>query len=234
MALAQPLVSGLGPHVDLNASIDAGTDALVFDPAAAGMAAPVRHFRPDEYKLFVDKPKEETGWKGLARLLEAITPKVDTSIPLTSSQITARIAGLLESGKNEQALDIIQKRETQLADAGSIGTDVQLMFLHGRALSALGRHNEAISVYLDMTTRFPELPEPWNNLASEYVQQGKLDMAADALHMALAAAPNYTTARQNLGEVQLMLAEQSFNTAAAQGAGSAKARAASTSALLKR
>lgn len=64
-----------------------------------------------------------------------------------------------------------------------------------------------------MTTLFPELPEPWNNLAVEYVKQGKLDMAQDALEMALTANPQYATARANLGWVQLMQAKKSFDDA---------------------
>ncbi len=234
MALAQSSVPGLVPHVDLNASIGAGPDSPAFDPGAGGMAATVVHYRPEEQKLFPTPRKEEGGWKGLARLLEALTPNIDTSVPLSASDITNRISAMLDQGDNQAALDIIQKREIQLADANSIGTDVQLMFLHGRALSALGRHNEAISMYLDMTTRFPELPEPWNNLAAEYVRQGKVEMARDALQMALAAAPDYAVARQNMGEVQLMLAEQSFSKAATHGASGAKARALGTAQLLKR
>src|SRR5690606_35280944 len=124
---------------------------------------------PDGDKLFADTQPEDGGWKGLARLLEAITPSVDTAIPLTPSEITGRIEALLNRGQNEQALAIIQKREAQLQASGAIGTDVQLMFLHGRALSALDRTNEAIDLYLHMTTVYPELPEPWNNLAAEYV-----------------------------------------------------------------
>ncbi len=87
------------------------------------------------------------------------------------------------------------------------------MILRGRALAGLERHNEAIEHYLNMTTQFPELPEPWNNLAVEYAKQGKLDMAQDALEMALTANPGYATARANLGWVQLMQAKQSFDDA---------------------
>src|SRR5690606_19654251 len=131
MALAQTPVPGLVPHVDLNASIDAGPDNLTFDAEAGGMAATVRHIGPDEQKLFAEPAKADGGWMGLARLLEALTPNIDTSIPLTSSEITNRISRMLDSGDNQAALDIIEKREIQLADAGQIGTDVQLMFLHG-------------------------------------------------------------------------------------------------------
>src|SRR3546814_14592278 len=75
------------------------------------------------------------------------------------------------------ALEVIQKRTAQLEQQNSLGTDVQLMFLHGRALAALGHHDQAIDLYRKMTTLYPELPEPWNNLAAEYIKQGKLDMA---------------------------------------------------------
>src|SRR3546814_20991009 len=84
------------------------------------------------------------------------------------------------------------------------------MFLHGRALAALGHHDQAIDLYRKMTTLYPELPEPWNNLAAEYIKQGKLDMAHDALSMSLAANPQYGTAKANMGRVQLLLDQESF------------------------
>ncbi|NYT38689.1 tetratricopeptide repeat protein [Allopusillimonas soli] len=211
---AQTPVPGLVPHVDLNASVDAGPDFGAFDPSRGGVTAAIAP-APSTGKLFEDAPREEGGWKGLARLLEALEPNVDTSIPLTASQITDRISGMLDQGQAHQALDVIEKREAQLKSQGGIGTDVQLMFLHARALSAVGRHDDAVALYLKMTTLYPELPEPWNNLAAEYVRQGKLDMARDALTVALQADPGYATAQANLGEVQLMLAERSFRQAGA-------------------
>lgn len=205
------------PQVDLNASLEN-------DPGKAASGD----------KLFNDPPPAEGGWKGLARLLEALTPGVDTEIPLTASQITDRISQMLDQGRNEEALQVIQKRTAQLEQQGGIGTDVQLMFLHGRALAALGRHDQAIDLYRQMTTLYPELPEPWNNLAAEYVKQGKLDMARDALSMSLAANPNYGTAKANLGQVQLMLAQESFRNAARLGVGSARSKAEQTAEVLKK
>jgi tetratricopeptide (TPR) repeat protein len=184
-------------------------------------------------KLFQDAPPKEGGWQGLANLLEALTPKVDTSVPLTPSQITGRISAMLNEGQNEAALAVIEKRNAQLQRQGTAGTDVQLMFLNGRALAALGRDNEAIDIYRNMTTLFPELPEPWNNLAALYVKQGKLDMARDALNRALASDPNYATARSNLGDVELLLARQSFQDAARLGINDAGSKAAKAEAILK-
>ena len=228
----------VAPRFDLTATMRPNPQqpgVLRFDPRRNSVQVDLQQQNSpgSNDKLFNDPQPVEGGWKGLARLLEALTPSVDTSLPLTSAQITSRISSMLTQGRNQEALEAIEKRAAQLKNEGTLGTDVQLMFLHGRALAALGRHNEAISVYLDMTTRYPELPEPWNNLASEYVRQGKLEMARDALQMALTADPGYATARANLGEVQLMLAQQSFEAAAQQGVGHARSRAKQADSILK-
>ena len=138
---------------------------------------------------------------------------MNTAIPLSPSQITDRIRAMLDAGQNQAALDAILARQAQVDEHEHIGEDVQLMFLHARALAALGRHDEAIALLRDMTVRYPELPEPWNNLAVEYVRRGELDRAQDALHMALVSDPNFTPARANLGRVQMALAAQNLQKA---------------------
>lgn len=184
--------------------------------------------------LFTDPPPAEKGWKGLAKVLDALAPSVDTRIPLTPSQITDRIASMIDQGRYTEALDTIQKRKAQREQENLMGNDVQLMFLEGRALAAAGRHEQAIAVYHDMTVQFPELPEPWNNLASEYTLQGNLALAESALQTALASDPNYAQARLNLGIVQLMMARESFTQAASQGASGASTLAEQTTQILLR
>jgi tetratricopeptide (TPR) repeat protein len=186
-----------------------------------------------ERPLFDDPPKKDGGWQGLANLLEALTPGVDTSIPLSASDITNRLASMLDSGQAQQALEIIERRQAQLEERNAMGADVQLLFLRGRALAAVGRTDEAIAAYKEMTTQYPELPEPWNNLAALYVQQGQLDMAKDALTMALIANPNYGVAKANLGDVQLRLAQRSFQEAAAQGVSGAARKASQAEAVIE-
>lgn len=182
------------------------------DQAAEQSTADVKQNTDNNNTLFQDSPAEDKGWKGLAKLLEAASPSADTSVPLSPADITNRIATMLDQGQNQAALDIIDKREQQLTDSVLPGSDVQLLFLRARALAALGRRNDAIAVYQNMTILYPELPEPWNNLAAEYVKQGKLDMAHDALTMALTADPHYQTARINLSEVLQMQARRLLDT----------------------
>lgn len=227
VANAQTPAPGLVPQVDLNASVDAGPEQPRPDDIIQGLKVDTspKQTAGGKEKLFNDPKPEEGGWKGLARLLEALTPSIDTQAPLSASQITDRITSMLDQGQNQEALSIIEKRQAQLDERGALGTDVQLLFLQGRALAALGRNTEAIATYRNMTTLYPELPEPWNNLAAEYVKQGQLDMAYEALRMALVANPNYATAKENLGEVQLMLAQRSFQEAASLGASQAQSKA---------
>lgn len=191
-----------------------GMQAALLLAAPAHAQASGNAATPAGTALFPDERPEEKGWKGLARLLEALEPKVDTSIPLTPAQITDRIALMLDQDRAAEALEVIEKRKAQYAgNPDPLGNDVQLMFLNARALAALGRHEDAIGIYRDLTSKYPELPEPWNNLAAEYVKTGRLDMAHQALEMALQINPQYHEARSNLGQVLMLLAEESFRAA---------------------
>jgi len=179
----------------------------------------------------LDPPPPEGGWKALANLLEALKPGVDTRLDPTPSQITDHIERQLNQGQNQEALALIEQRLAEVQ--GQRGTDVQLMFQHARALAALGRTDEAIAIYTDMTTRFPELPEPWNNLAALYAKQGNLDQAHEALQMALRANPDYPAARANMGDIQLMMALRTYRNAADQGVPGMQGKAREIENLLK-
>lgn len=178
-------------------------------------------------------PEPERGWKGLARALDVLAPNVDTSLPLSAAEVSQRISTLIAQGRHADALQAIEKQLAQREDRGEPGANVQLLFLKARALSASGDHNGAISLYQNMTTYYPELPEPWNNLAAEYIAQDKLDLALEALKMALTADPSYALARANMGEVQLMLANDTYRQAAASGVSKAAQRAQQTGQILQ-
>jgi len=172
------------------------------------------------------------GWQGLGRILDAITPSVDTRIAASSAQITDHIEKLLARGMFSEALQAIAARKTEREAAASPGVDVQLLFLEARALAALQRREEALAMYRHMTERYPELPEPWNNLAAEYMRLNQPERAQEALQMALTADPNYATAQANLGTVRLMLAQQSLQDAAQSGLPDAERKAQAVRRLL--
>jgi len=181
--------------------------------------------------------QRDGGWEGLARLLEAVKPRVDTSIPPTASQMTDRIEALLNRGQTQAALALIQERLAAEQDRRNNprrpGTDVQLAFLHARALAASGDVAGAERQYEALTRAYPELPEPWNNLAALYVQLGQLERARLALQTALSIAPQYGPAQANLADVHLMMALTAYGAAADLNVAGARARAQALRNLLE-
>ena len=163
-----------------------------------------------------DQPKE-LGWDGLAKVLDALSPAVDTRVPLTPSEVTTRIEGLIRADRLPEALAEVEKRLVVEANRATPGTDVQLMFMQARLFTEMNRLTEAEVIYQRMTMRFPELPEPWNNLAALYVRRDELDQARRALEQAIMINPKYAVAQANLGDVQMSLALRAYQRAAAAG-----------------
>src|SRR3546814_16062616 len=64
--------------------------------------------------------------------------------------------------------------------------DAEARFTKGVALVKLDRSKDAIRVFADLTRDYPQLPEPYNNLAVLYAAQGAYDTARHALQAASA------------------------------------------------
>jgi Flp pilus assembly protein TadD len=114
---------------------------------------------------------------------------------------------LLAAGKNAEAL---QKADQFLSTKPR---DPMMRFLRGISLSQAGRTAEAITAFTKLTEDYPELPEPFNNLAVLHAQQGQYDKARNALEMAIRTNPSYATAYENLGDVYAKLASQAYSKA---------------------
>jgi len=72
---------------------------------------------------------------------------------------------------------------------------------------------------VSLTQDFPELADPYNNLAVLYAASGRLDAALLALQQALRNDPGHRQARENLGDVYLALAVQAWQAAEVQSKG---------------
>ncbi len=95
--------------------------------------------------------------------------------------------------------------------------DTQARFLRAVVLMDLQRNAEALAAFTQFAQEYPELPEPYNNIALLQVRAGQLELARQALDTALRNDPGHRTARANLGEVHLMLAVQAWEQAVATG-----------------
>lgn len=91
--------------------------------------------------------------------------------------------------------------------------DAQVRFLKGLILADQGKSAEAVEVFTAITEDYPELPEPYNNLAVLYAAQGKYDAAKNALEMAIRTHPSYATAHENLGDLYAKMASQAYDKA---------------------
>ena len=120
----------------------------------------------------------------------------------------AEIADLVRAGKSEEAL---KRAEKFLAEKPR---DLQVRFLRAVTLIDLGRRQEATEALTQLTQDFPELPEPYNNLAVLAAAQGALEQAEHLLQQAIAAQPNYITAHENLGDLYVAMAAAAFERVA--------------------
>lgn len=129
-----------------------------------------------------------------------------TAVSVLADDI-ADVQKLLSAGKNPEAL---QKADQYLSAKPK---DPMMRFLKGISLSQAGRTTDAIAVFVKLTEDYPELPEPFNNLAVLYAQQGQYDKSRNALEMAIRTNPSYATAYENLGDVYAKLASQAYSKA---------------------
>ena len=131
------------------------------------------------------------------------------SDPRQASTILEQARRLIKEGKPDNALKALD-------DGLKVAPrDAQLRFLYGVTLNERGRAPEAIDVFQQMTEDFPELPEPYNNLAVLYAAKGDLDKARSALENAVRALPGYALALENLGDVYVRMAARSYEQAGA-------------------
>lgn len=93
--------------------------------------------------------------------------------------------------------------------------DAQARFLKGLILADQGKVDDAIAVFSGLTEDYPELPEPYNNLAVIYASQNKYEAARHALDMAIRAHPGYATAHENLGDLYAKMASIAYEKAQA-------------------
>ena len=91
--------------------------------------------------------------------------------------------------------------------------DVQALFIRGVILAEQGKREEATKAFVDITEKYPNLPEPYNNLAVLYADQGQYDKARKALETAIKTHPSYATAHENLGDIYARMASEAYDKA---------------------
>lgn len=91
--------------------------------------------------------------------------------------------------------------------------DAQMRFQKGLILTEQNKIADATRIFSSLSEDYPELPEPYNNLAVLYASQGQYDKAKVALEMAIRTHPSYSTAHENLGDIYAKMASQAYGKA---------------------
>jgi tetratricopeptide (TPR) repeat protein len=114
---------------------------------------------------------------------------------------------LVKQGQNTAALERLN------GYLNSHPKDAQARFLKGLILTEQNKPSDAIAVFTALTQDYPELPEPYNNLAVLYASQQQYEKARIALEMAIRTHPSYATAHENLGDIYAKMASLSYDKA---------------------
>jgi Flp pilus assembly protein TadD len=146
------------------------------------------------------------------RTLHSLLPTLSLCIGLLASVSThaataeevSEVNRLHQSGESTRALALADKL------LAARPKDAQVRFLKGVILAETQRGAEATDIFQALTQDFPELAEPYNNLATLYAARGEYEAARTALEQALRSNPSYATAHENLGDVYSVLASRSY------------------------
>jgi len=146
------------------------------------------------------------GSLNLKRLILAFACAVTAPLYAQSTDIDG-IRQLAQDGKLDTALEQINQQLQRTPG------ERQLRFLKGVILAEKKQPAKAIEVFRNLTVDFPDLPEPYNNLAVLYAGQGDYEQARDALLLAINTHPSYATAHENLGDIYAKMAGVAYDKA---------------------
>ena len=128
--------------------------------------------------------------------------------PITKNAVPSDVEKLIKARKYQDAvtqIDVTLKKTPR---------NVQLRFVKARLQIEMRQLDQAKKTLIEITQQFPELPEPYNNLAAIAANQGQWIEARDYLELALKLRPSYAIASANLGEIYIRLGAQAYEDAA--------------------
>lgn len=128
--------------------------------------------------------------------------------PITKNAVPPDVERLIKARKYQDAINLIG---TQIQ---ANPRNVQLRFVKARLQLEMRQWDAAKKTLTEITQQFPELPEPYNNLAALAANQGNWIEARDYLELALKLRPTYAIASANLGEIYIRLGAEAYTNAA--------------------
>ncbi|AGF49605.1 tetratricopeptide repeat family protein [Candidatus Kinetoplastibacterium blastocrithidii TCC012E] len=131
------------------------------------------------------------------KILKRINANSNSCIKQTKSDIKKQVDSLMKNKQYGKALQIVKKNKINRNNYRS-NIDLQLVLKEAIILNELGKQDKAYELYKDITLLYPEIPEPWNNLAIICLKKGLEDEAIYNMNMSIICCPIYETARNNI------------------------------------
>jgi tetratricopeptide (TPR) repeat protein len=139
-------------------------------------------------------------------------PTSATLAPLRTPGLTPELADASRLIGEGQYVPALAKIDAVLATDAK---NPQARFLKGVVQTDRAETEAAIATFQALNQDYPELPEPYNNLAVIWARQGDYDKARKALEVALVTRPDYAIAHENLGDIYARLAGAEYDRATA-------------------
>ena len=149
---------------------------------------------------------------------------VQATLVLSFASITTfadELKDISQMAENGQQAAALERIKTYLA---ANPKDAQAMFMKGIILAESNKRDEAIKAFTELTEKYPNLPEPYNNLAVLYADAGQYDKAKNALETAIKTHPSYATAHENLGDIYARMASEAYDKALQLDSGNSRAQ----------
>lgn len=149
-------------------------------------------------------------WKPIClTLLLMFSPSF--AVAKDSAGTLAKAEQLIAQGDNDAAVITLQKLVTHSPE------DFHAWFVLGMTQAKLQHLDDAIISFNKVIQLQPTLAEPHNNLAVIFNLKGDLRAAVKQLEASLDLNPDYVVAHENIGDLYVKLAAQSYKKALANG-----------------
>lgn len=155
----------------------------------------------------------------LAMTLICSMPSAQAQADSTPAWQPGQLLNTVQTDAHDEVRKLLRQERFEAALAwiskalASNPRDPQMLFWRAFIFERQGQSDAAMAIYLALTQDYPELAEPFNNLGVLYAARGDYPRAKQAFDLALRDNPRYAVAHENLGDLLLHMARQSYEQA---------------------
>jgi len=161
--------------------------------------------------------KQKRNWFAAIQFIMALATIATVFTPAVADELSD-VSKAMQTGQYAEAM---QKADAFLAQHPK---DAHMRFMKGLIFAEQNKTTDAINVFTKLTEDYPDLPEPYNNLAVLFASINQYDKARAALEMAIRTNPSYSTAHENLGDIYAKMASQAYDKALQLDSGNSGAK----------